>query len=226
MKRILLMMVVVGAWASLIGVSNVHAFGFGAYLETAKGSGTYEDLYDDGYGYSGPDGYSDSIDVDAVGFGFVMDTNLSGQNVFNYRMSVGYANLDVPDSVGPDVDGDRISMDHTFGFGIVRNENMRFWIGPQIHLDYSKWDIPLGSELLSKDSVDFLGFGFGAASGMNFHIPNAGSICPEFGVRYQLNFSDRYEETYYDGYYVYFNEVDYSYTETVVFFKISYMFGE
>lgn len=226
MKRILLMMVVVGAWVSLIGASNVYAFGFGAYLETTKGSGNYEDLYDDDFDYWGPDENGDSIDVDAFGLGFVMDTNLSGQNVFNYRMSVGYANLDIPESVGTDVDGDRISMDHTFGFGIVRNEAMRFWLGPQIHLDYSNWDIPLGSELLSKDSVNFFGFGFGAVAGMNFHIPNAGSICPEFGVRRQLNFSDKYEETYYWYGSYYYDEVDYSYEETVVFFKISYMFGE
>jgi hypothetical protein len=223
-KHVLLSIVVLCGGVFMFGLSNAHAFGFGAYLEATRGSGSYEDFDDDGY--SGPNRYNDSIDVDTVGYGFVMDTNLSDPKPFHYRMSLGYSKIDVPESVANDVDGYKISWDHTFGFGVVANENMRFWLGPQIHFDYSNWDIPIGRTLRSKYSVDFFGVGVGLATGVNAHIPNAGSICPEIGVRYQWNVSDKNEETRFYGNSSYYNEADYSYAETVIYLKLSFMFGE
>jgi hypothetical protein len=178
-------------------------------------------------------GGDDSIDVDAKGFGVMLDTNLSGQNVFNYRLSIGYNELDISygnDFYSVDLDGHRITIDNTFGFGIVKAENIRLWIGPQVHLDFSSWDETIGGTYLEKDNVNVIGYGVGVVTGANFHIPRVGSICPELGIRLQGNVTDTYEErySYYDGWVWRHdeNEIDYSYNETVVFFKLSFLFGQ
>lgn len=221
----------------LMCVANAHAFGIGPYVEFASGSGSFNEDGAQIY-MRGDDG---DIDTDISGFGFVMDSNLSKPKLFNYRFSLGYNTVDYPD----EIDGWNVSLDNTFGFGIVKTDRFRLWIGPQIHLSYGKMEIPLYDDGYSyyysfydsdyydeiTDDVDVIGYGIGLVTGANFNLPRVGSICAELGARYQGNVTDTYEEevSYYYGYgygYSYEETVDYSYDETVIFFKLSFMFGK
>lgn len=195
----------------LMAPVNAYAVGLGPYIEHTSGSGDYsgDNTYSGAYG--------ESIDIDTQGLGFVFDSNVTKPQAFNYRLHIGYSDLDIP----YDFDGYRITIDNTFGFGIINNENFRWWIGPHLHLNYSNWDRPIGGTYYEKDSVDFFGIGTGVVTGMNFHLPGVVSICPELGLRYQYNASDTYEE-YYDSYYYY--EQDFSYDEVVFFVKVNLLF--
>ena len=241
------MMAALFVFSALMCAANAHAFGIGPYVEFASGSGSFNE--DGGQLYmTGDDG---DIDVGVAGFGVVMDTNLSRNRVFNYRLSLGYNTLDYPD----EIDGWRVSLDNTFGFGIVKTDRFRLWIGPQLHLSYGKMEIPLYENGYSyyyydydnyfgdyydelTDDVDVVGYGLGLVTGANINLPRVGSFCAELGVRYQGNATDTYEEERYVSDYYYYNgnyyssgyneeyTVDYSYDETVVFFKLSFMFGK
>jgi hypothetical protein len=211
MKKRFLISMLLATFYFLMSLENVYAVGLGGYLEYSAGSGTFDDYFDV------------DVDVDTVGFGFVLDTNVSRDNVFNYRLHFGYNALDIG-IPGSNIDGYRIMLDNTFGFGIIRMENFRWWMGPQLHLNYSNWDIPIGGDYFKKDSIDFFGMGIGIATGMNFNLPGIVTISPELGIRYQYNWSDTYEEHRYSYYNYYYDEQDFSYDEWVVFTKISLLF--
>lgn len=206
--RFLFLLFLLTATVFLLAPVHAYAVGLGPYIEQASGSGDFTE-------------YDASANVDAKGFGFVFDSNVAEPQTFNYRLHIGYSELDIPN----DIDGYRITFDNTFGFGIIKNENFRWWIGPQLHLNYSNWDMPIGSQYLEKDSVDFIGVGTGVVTGMNFNLTKVVSISPELGLRYQYNYSDTYEERRYSssGYY-YYEEQDYAYDEWVFFLKVNLLF--
>ena len=216
---------------------NAYAVGLGGYLEYVRGWGTLNDYCDDNATYD----CDDEFEVEACGFGFVFDTNVSKDAVFNYRLQIGYSGLDADNDSGWDYssrhdefDGYRISFDNTFGFGIVKTSNFRLWLGPQIHLNYSNWDMSVGDDTydIGDDSLDVFGFGTGFVLGMNFNLPGVVSICPEIGIRYQYNWADSDDEetTYCYHYgsdsYCYDADIDqdFSYDEWLVFFKINLLF--
>jgi len=92
------------------------------------------------------------------GGGLVIDTNLAGNQLFNYRMEFGVTNLSTPfrskeyDIVKsavpmmvyphiPSLDYTPVTCDsnsivlttvHYFGFGVVRSKHLRIWLGPQV----------------------------------------------------------------------------------------------
>lgn len=192
----------------VFSAGNALAVGLGGYLETSSGTGSFDEFDED-------------VDVSKTGFGFVLDSNVSKRSVFNYRLHVGFNDMSVePETADFDIDGSSISIDNAFGFGLVRTDDFRLWLGPEVHLEYASWDMPIAW----KDDIDFIGFGLGVVLGANFNLPGVVSICPELGLRFQANESDTYEETYYNGsYYTTYTE-DYSYEETVVFARLSLLF--
>ncbi|MFO8111042.1 MAG: hypothetical protein R6T92_00885 [Desulfosalsimonadaceae bacterium] len=213
--RFLLLLFLLTVTGFLLAPAHVDAVGLGPYVEYASGSGDFTE-------------YDESIDIDARGFGFVFDSNATTSQLFNYRLHIGYSKLDIPGGtldIPYRIDGYRITIDNTFGFGIIKNENFRWWIGPHLHLSYSYWDTPIGRYDWRKGNVDFFSVGTGVVTGMNFNLPKVVSICPELGLRYQYNDSDTYEERRYSssGYYDY-EEQDFSYDEWVVFLKINLLF--
>ncbi len=192
----------------VLSADSALAVGFGGYLETTSGTGTF-------------DQFNEDVDVTKTGFGFVMDSNVSKRSVFNYRLHVGFNDMSVePETADFDIDGNSISIDNAFGFGLVRTDDFRLWLGPEVHLEYATWD----KSIAWKDDIDFIGFGLGVVLGANINLPGVVSICPELGFRFQANESDTYEETYYNGsYYTTYTE-DYAYEETVVFARLSLLF--
>lgn len=153
MKKIMMGFVVVSFL--LLGLAGqAMAIGLGGYLEAGGGDGEFEYEY-----------FSDfDVDVDAGAFGFVLDTDLTDNGVFNYRLNVGLERLDLEDDFGDTLELGGLVVANTFGFAIVRNPDFRWWIGPQIRVGL------YGGELESDPSADYglVSFAVGGVTGINF----------------------------------------------------------
>ena len=66
------------------------------------------------------------------GGGLIMDTNVAGDSLLNYRFTFGYQQYRIPDFGTEYMHG--ICMSHTLGFGLVRTRFVRLWIGPQLRV--------------------------------------------------------------------------------------------
>ncbi len=72
----------------------------------------------------------------ALGGGFALDTNLAADRLFNYRLdlSVHYTDDEKRTCF-------RMNSVHYFGFGVVRNKVVRFWLGPQLTIGGMIWRV-------------------------------------------------------------------------------------
>jgi hypothetical protein len=100
----------------------------------------------------------------APGGGLIIDTNVAKDEIFNYRLELGYDWFNVSWFPGSSADYyfdtcSKLSSNHYFGFGIIRNQNIRFWVGPQIEV----------SGLFGQGHNGIFG-GVGFAMGTNFNI--------------------------------------------------------
>lgn len=144
---------------------SANATGYGFYT-TANNSGNAHwssngnSLYDTGY--------------DRREFGIMLDTAVAKDKLYNYRLQVAHvaATYDGAEYTGS-------TFTNTFGFGIVRNTDMRIWIGPQIGYKSTN----------NKSSLSISGFEYGAVVGLNYHISPTLSLTGESGVRYGYSFA-------------------------------------
>ena len=151
MKRILLMFLCLGMVLSL-GATDASAIGLGLGIDMGSGDA---DVTIDGL----PAGTND---IETTDFGFVLDTNLSGDSTFNYRLTLAAAGMEFKDTSFDSLNG--ITIVNDFGFGIVKNSNFRLWMGPELRLSWLDQTTDSGSEL------DLFSFGFGPVIGANFNI--------------------------------------------------------
>jgi len=124
-KRLILLLA--ASFMLMIG-GKAMAIGIGAYVDVGGGGHTYDVTTSD---FTKP---GDAKFVNVMG-GFILDTNTGGPGIFNYRLKLGggsYVNYERE----MDLDISKIDMEHTFGFGIVRKQMIRFWIGPSIGVNY------------------------------------------------------------------------------------------
>ena len=108
------------------------------------------------------------------GFGLMFDSNLGKDKLFNYRLGLEFMNrtVDTVDGRAVDCSGDecdmfRFQVVQTFGFGVLRTEMVRLWVGPRLNLGYNY-----------KSNE----YSFGTNTNVNFEI----GIAPAVGVN--LNF--------------------------------------
>jgi hypothetical protein len=165
----------------ILGISNASALGLGAYYNQGWGDGEIQ--YDD---------YDRDIDIEfdykTKMIGFILDTNVATDSVFNYRLNIALDELD-PGRRSKKIDG--YVMDHTFGFGVLRTQHVRLWIGPQINLAY-----------YNEDDFDMFGLGFGPAIGVNIHAGDKVSFTVTSGYKYLFLFGSGYDDfTGYEGQY-------------------------
>ncbi len=135
--------------------------------------------------------------LDHLVFGLLYDSAPSRDKLFNYRMSLGFdiaTNLNVdggldtspiPPAILPalgtltgDIDDNSkygVSWRHTFGFGILRNELLKWWVGPALNLNFNYWDAG-GVEAAT------LSIGGGAETGVNIHLGSSFSVCVGGGI--------------------------------------------
>lgn len=145
----------------LIFSSPVYAGGIGMYFQ--DGQVTDGDWDGD---------YDFDIDSDHRDFGFVVDSNLATNKMFNYRLELGRTLFDIDDynnQPGVDAELEGLVMNHNFGFGGIIAPNLRLWFGPQIRMELLDGDLD-GNTLSARD-FDMYGFGVGAAAGINYNFP-------------------------------------------------------
>lgn len=167
MKRILFLCAAL-LFVVCVRTTPVHAFGLGLFGNFDGGKMIW-----DGYG----------ANFMNYGGGFVMDTNLASNQVFNYRMELSFTNLNTPyegkvlnplltilnwafygfpypayDKKTYYENSLCMTTVHYFGFGVVRSKHVRFWLGPQI---------TFGGMLTNLTGL-YAGIGF--AMGLNINI--------------------------------------------------------
>jgi len=82
-------------------------------------------------------------ETDAVGLGFVFDSNLAQDRLFNYRVNASLEYFEQKVSQGgfeDRVEGTRVAIDQTFGFGFIRTPAIRVFAGPSLHLGVGRID--------------------------------------------------------------------------------------
>ncbi len=120
-----------------------------------------------------------------TGFGFVLDTAVAKDSLFNYQLNFVFDSWESsePTGGGPNtIDIDMFVFNNAFGFGIVRTEGFRFWFGPEIRIGW-------GDGAFGTDEIDVFGIGFGLAAGFNFHISDNMSLALKIGKQSNMNYA-------------------------------------
>jgi hypothetical protein len=184
---------------SPVGVQCVQALGIGGYF--TYGSGKVEFKED----WSNSDEYFEQRskgDATYVGGGFILDTAVAKDKVFNYRLQLGFErgkfefdsvrdedlDIDISDNVENfELDVNQYILDNTFGFGIVRTEFFRLWLGPQIRLGFMDGD-GSGTYTGEKYKYDIYGgiLGIAPVIGGNFNLRNNLTFGVDLGYRYSI----------------------------------------
>lgn len=152
----------------LIG-SPVYAGGIGLFVNGAKAEAEWD---------------GDIISVDSDGrhrdYGFVIDTNLVTDDLFNYRMELGRADWEIDNFNGRSIDADLegLVMNHAFGFGGLIAPNLRLWFGPELRITLLDGEL---SGVVARD-IDLFGYGVGAAIGLNINLPGRLTIAVKSGA--------------------------------------------
>lgn len=135
----------------------------------------------------------DSIDADIRSFGFVLDSAVAADRVFNYRLELGYGRSEYDLPLDMTIKTDVYTINNTFGFGVVRTRVVRLWLGPQLGIYYEDGD----------GFWDAFGINVGPALGLNIHL----------GPVVSLSFSAYGRYGYY---YIDFDDGDYDDTQWIV----------
>lgn len=142
------------AFAILIVPASSQAVGLGISVGLKDGSTNY-------------DNSTTNFGFKATGFNFILDTAVAKDKVFNYRLGLGYEKETF--DVGTREVG-RFALTNTFGFGVLRTEAVRLWLGPQIFFAYG-----------SDDTYHDLDAGAAFVLGTNFAVGPVVSLGLELG---------------------------------------------
>ena len=161
MKKILSFQILIVMFAIVFFIPNAFALGLGFYGSLGSGKGDWEIDPDSGTDYE--------VDTENKhrSFGFVLDTAVAKDKVFNYRLQVGLDRWEEEfTKTGDKFEMDGFVVEHDFGFGVVRRENFRLWLGPELRIEYG--------EGIYNDDTDleatFFGIGVGPVIGVNFNF--------------------------------------------------------
>jgi len=175
-----------------VTIPETHAVGLGFYLKFSGGRSDL-DVEFDGYFNDGNDLEVDG-DVGVTGFGFVLDTAVAKDRIFNYRLNLTVEDVEYDGFGGYfnnySFDFTRLAMDHSFGFAILRKETVRLWIGPQIRFSVMSGDFNNPISYSKIDVDDVYGFGGGIVLGANIHFGPIVSLCIDTGHRSTLQYGD------------------------------------
>lgn len=173
--------VVVCILALIFGMSslatNAMAFGLGFNLSGGGGSTEWD-----------PEVSAINFDTDDSrgSVGFVLDTTVAKNFIFNYRLNIGSESVDYEREDGSGTyETKGWFMAHDFGFAIIRKKHIRLWAGPEI-----RWSYTEGEQDTNKDiEMRALALGIGPVVGLNLN----------FGKRLTLAFKAGALAMTYDG---------------------------
>jgi hypothetical protein len=105
-------------------------------------------------------------DREISNYGFVLDTAVAKDRLFNYRFSLQFDKNHAKDR-GLDMEG--LATTHDFAFGVVRNQNVRLWLGPQLRVAYYR-DLSPHTVTDVEYAGSALSIGVGPVIGLNVHL--------------------------------------------------------
>lgn len=204
MKRVIGLFFLSFVISVCVNVPKTMAIGIGLYVTSGSGSGNYD--VDDDYNTWDVD-----ADIQRSGYGFVLDTAVARDRIFNYQLNIGLYDWSEEFENDSELDLRGFMMSHDFGFGVVRNKYVRFWLGPEIRLAYGSGD---------KDDnegydVEMVSVGIGLVTGLNL---NLGPVV-SFGIKAGYLYEDvgGYADSWYDS-------NDYSGSDTMTFISLNLLF--
>ena len=171
--------------------TNAGALGIGGYFTTMSGSSEWDvDLDADDEALEDASSNWDAEEGTA-GFGFVLDTAVARDQLFNYRFQIGLESskieLELPSGVDATAKLSGLAITNDFGVGVVRTKNARVWIGPELRLAFKGGNIEFDDEPDNLDidddwTIGTFQYGIGPVVGGNFHIGNALTLAVKTGV--------------------------------------------
>lgn len=180
------------------GATQASAVGTGFLVSTSSGEAEWE------YWPTGQKYQYDSSEH--TGFGFVLDTAVAKNSLFNYQLNFVFDKWESSDGPGGQpttVDVDMFVFNNSFGFGIVRTEGFRFWFGPEIRVGW-------GDGAYGPNDFDMVGFGVGWAAGFNFHVSDGLSLALKIGRQSSMQYGGDWD---YDA------EEDFTYFNLMLLFR-------
>lgn len=205
MKRTFIFLFAIVFFSLCVIVPKTMALGLGFYATSGMGSGEYE--FDDD---SNPD-YDLDTDIERNGFGFVIDSAVANDRVFNYRLNIGIYNWSEEFEDDSEYDIDGFMMSHDFGFGVLRNKYVRLWLGPEIRFAFGNGD----DDDNDGYDVEILSFGAGPVLGLNVHLGPVVSLGFKTGYLFEAVYgnADAFNES-----------IDFSGRDTMYFATLSLIF--
>lgn len=201
-------LICIAALMCVFTASPVLAIGLGVYGNYSMGQYHWDfknssnTLYK--YGYEDfIDRVSTNEEHSCYGGGILLDTAVAKDKLLNYRLGIGY-DRNTHYSYTLDLKLNRIIISNTFGFGIIRHDDMRLWLGPQLRFSYNWGKIEFDSiyvdRLLSsirgpiygkeKDNIKYGRIDFGIAIGANIQMTGDISLGFEFGPRAFIGYGE------------------------------------
>ena len=112
-----------------------------------------------------------------------MDSNLAQDRLFNYRLNVGYDKLDVEGDDWNDttLELGGLVIDNTFGFGVLRTETFRLWLGPQVRLGFYGGETDNSG---TKLEAALFAFGLAPVVGANWNLGDSFTLSLVAGYRF------------------------------------------
>ncbi|HOT44099.1 MAG TPA: hypothetical protein PLM53_08625 [Spirochaetota bacterium] len=195
--------------------SSASALGIGAYIDAAGGE-TYRSVKSKSF---------DSTGGKLTGYGFraglIFETCAACDSDFSYRLKLGggmsWADLQSK------TDYNGFYMSHTFAFAAVKNDYVKFWIGPQIGFSYRRGSSDryfIGTDMVSslyyiatvptpnlvnfgifkeRNKYSIYGVDGGLSFGVNLNLGDYVTLGLEAGVKYGYNIGSQDRELYYTG---------------------------
>ncbi len=172
-------------------VSNATASGYGMYGSLGRGSANWNvdgwtDIEAQPPGTLGYPPENFRADSKHTGGGFIFDSAVAKDKLYNYQLNVGYDAFRNKDRT----DGTTLSnlrglmVSNAFGLGIVRTSAFRMWVGPEIRLTWQTGEKKDPVLPLLKQDYDLFGAGIGPALGVNFNFPGNFTIAVKAGYQW------------------------------------------
>ena len=169
----------------------VNAGGIGLYVPISFGDTMDVTLSPDS-GYTGASDVNQVTEYKAAtGLGLMFDSNLGKDKLFNYRLglewmdrtvdTVSYDGGSARSCTGDSSDLFRFQMIHTFGFGVLRTEMFRLWIGPRINLG---WNYRNDEGTYGKQSEFNYEIGIAPVVGLNVNIGRWFAVAADLDYRF------------------------------------------
>jgi len=165
----------------------VNAGGIGLYVPISFGDTTDVSVTPD---FGAKDDFDATLEYKSTaGFGLTYDSNLGKDKLFNYRLGLEWMTrtLDTTkvDGTSYNCDGDcdmsRFQIVQTFGFGVLRTEMVRLWVGPRINLGYNYADQVNGSVETKNFNLEA---GIAPAVGINLNFGRWFAIAADLDYRF------------------------------------------